>query len=243
MGLANLPDGSRMDYRAYIQGHPHWQKVRHARYKFDNHKCAICHTDLGPNEYETHHMSYARLGNERLRDVVTLCKPCHILFHNTWEKTKFWKGREEGHWEVFSLEHTARLCAKYYKEDRFISRDPEGPNMCSTQLQRETIDRYFREEQITTGILIDTNDIGLFVRNKRYELFFEAEARGLTVEQFLDEYFGPKVRGQNPLRQEAGRKKGPFDHEPKSFHRHYKENRNLNILMEEAKKYEQTQQL
>ena len=110
--------------------------------------------------------------------------------------------------------------------------------MCSTQLQRETIDRYFREEQITTGILIDTNDIGLFVRNKRYELFFEAEARGLTVEQFLDEYFGPKVRGQNPLRQEAGRKKGPFDHEPKSFHRHYKENRNLNILMEEAKKYE-----
>jgi hypothetical protein len=65
-------------------------------------------------------------------------------------------------------------------------------------------------------------------------MFFDAEERGLTVEQFLNECFGEKVRGKNPLRQEAGRKNGPFDHEPKSFHRHYSENKNLMVLMQEV---------
>ena len=59
------------------------------------------------------------------------------------------------------------------------------------------------------------------------------------MEQFLDEYYGQKIRGKNPLRQEAGRKGGSFDHTPESFHRHYLENPNINLLMEEAKKYEE----
>ena len=85
--------------------------------------------------------------------------------------------------------------------------------------------------------IIDPNDISLFIRNKRYELFFAAEEQGQTVEQFLDNYFGEKVRGKNPLRQEAGRKNGQFDHTPKSFHQHYSENKNIMILMEEVKNY------
>ena len=93
---------------------------------------------------------------------------------------------------------------------------------------------------MTTHPRIDPNDISLFVRNKRYELFFEAESRGLSVEEFLDEYYGKKVRGKNPLRQEAGRKNGPFDHTPESFHRHYTENNNINILMKEVEKIDQT---
>ena len=60
----------------------------------------------------------------------------------------------------------------------------------------------------------------------------------MSVEEFLDDYYGPKVRGKNPLRQEAGRKKGPFDHTPEAFHKHYGENKNINILMEEVKKIE-----
>ena len=111
-------------------------------------------------------------------------------------------------------------------------------NLCNKEVQRHLIDQYFAESGIKNGILIDPNDIQLFVRNKRYELFFEAEKRGKTLEQFLDEYYGKKIRGKNPLRQEAGKKNGPFDHTPKSFHSHYKENKNINILMEEAKQYE-----
>ena len=124
-----------------------------------------------------------------------------------------------------------------------ISRDPAAPNLCSQSAQRDLIDRYLREYEILESITIDPNDIGLYVRNKRYELFFDAEARGLTVEEFLDEYYGPKVRGKNPIRQEAGKKNGPFDHKPASFHRHYNENKNINILMKEAKKYVKAKEL
>ena len=97
-----------------------------------------------------------------------------------------------------------------------------------------------RENQFKKRPIIDPHDIALFVRNKRYELYFDAEERGLTVEQFLDEYYGKKVRGKNPLRVEAGRRNGPFDHEPKSFHRHYSENANIIILMQKVDEIERT---
>lgn len=240
MGLAYLPDGTSMDYKDYIANHPHWQTVRAARYKFDSGRCVVCHREL-PNGYETHHLNYMHLGNEHMRDVITLCSDCHTKFHNNWRKQDFWKGRELGHWNTFSLEHTARLCAGCWKEDRLISKDPAAPNICNQDICRQYIDTYLKS--ITTGapILIDPNDLSLFIRNKRYELFFEAEVRGLTLEEFLNEYYGPKVRGKNPIRQEAGRKGGPFDHKPASLHRHYKENRNINMLMKEVKNLEENE--
>lgn len=194
----------------------------------------MCRKDLHGEAYQTHHLNYQRLGRERIRDVVTLCDACHKEFHQNWSKVEFWKGKEEGHWEVYSLKHTAKLCAKYWKTDRLISKNPDDPNLCSNDTDIQLIDDYFRSENLSEHPVIDPHDISLFVRNKRYELFFDAEKRGLSVEQFLDEYYGGKVRGKNPVRTEAGRKGGPFDHEPKSFHRHYIENRNLNILMEEV---------
>lgn len=238
MGLAYLPDGSRIDYRDYIQKHPHWQKVRQARFEFDGGRCVVCHEDLRNKAFQTHHLHYSRLGNERMRDVITLCDSCHKAFHESWTRANFWRGKESGHWDAFSLEHTARLCSQYWREDRLISRDPDGPNICSRDVCSQLIDQYFRDNELIMHPRIDPNDISLFVRNKRYELFFEAEARGKTVEEFLDEYYGPKVRGKNPLRQEAGRKGGPFDHRPKSFHLHYLENTNITLLMEAVEKLE-----
>lgn len=238
MGIAYLPDGSLIDYKEYIEKHPHWKQVREARFKFDNGSCGICHRDLTDRRYETHHLSYLRLGHERIRDVITLCHDCHDDFHQNWSRNPFWKGKEKGHWEIYSLEHTARLCAAYYRNDRLISRDINNPNLCSKESSRQLIDDYYRDFRLLEHPIIDPNDISLFVRNKRYEMFFEAEARGLTVEQFLDECFGEKVRGKNPLRQEAGRKNGPFDHTPESLHRHFKENKNILKLMDEVKKYD-----
>ena len=137
------------------------------------------------------------------------------------------------------MDHTARLCAHYWKRDRLINRDPKSPNLCNRDVCRQLLDEYFRDFQIDRPPIIDPNDIQLFVRNKRYELFFDAEVRGLTVEEFLEEYYGPKVRGKNPLRQEAGKKGGPFDHTPESFHRHYEENKNIITLMEKVREIEE----
>lgn len=238
MGIAYLPDGKRIDYKVYIQKHPHWQQVRQARFNFDGGRCVICHKDLHGESFQTHHLHYSRLGNERIRDVITLCDSCHKAFHESWTRTNFWRGKESGHWESFSLEHTARICAKCWRQDRLISRDEQGPNLCGKDTCNQLIDDYFRDNALTEHPRIDPNDISLFVRNKRYELFFEAEGHGKTVEEFLDEYYGPKVRGKNPLRQEAGRKGGPFDHRPQSFHMHYLENPNLTLLMEAVENIE-----
>lgn len=234
MGIAYLPNGSRMDYDEYIRSHPHWQRVRAARFDFDNHACVVCHEKLDGQNYQIHHMNYNHLGNERLTDVITLCNKHHTMFHNVWCKQRFWKGREPNHWEVYSLEHTAKMCLAYYEQDRYISKDINNPNLCSADVARQYIDLYYKEYVPPNNPIIDPNDFTLFVRNKRYEMYFSAEERGLSVEEFLNECFGEKVRGKNPLRQEAGRKNGPFDHEPKSFHQHYSENKNLNILMQEV---------
>ncbi len=239
MGLAYLPDGSLIDYKDYIEKHPRWQKVRQKRFEVDEGKCVICKRDLHGQIYQTHHLHYQRLGHERLRDVITLCPACHKEFHKSWQKSYFWKGKDEGHWEVYDLQHTARLCHTYWKQDRLICKDPEAPNLCSKDSTRQLLDDYFTDFQLEHHPVIDPNDISLFIRNKRYELYFEAEAKGMSVEEFLDDYYGEKVRGKNPIRQEAGRKNGPFDHTPESFHRHYNENKNIILLMEEVKKIEE----
>lgn len=239
MGVAYLPDGSIMDYKEYIETHPHWKKVRETRYKFDNCRCVICHRDLRGEQYQTHHLSYQMLGSERLRDVITLCDSCHRAFHQNWERARYWKGKESGHWEIYNLEKTARLCAEHWRSDRIISKNPANPNLCSYDVCRQLMDDYFRDHELTQTPKIDPGDISLFIRNKRYELYLEAERRGLTVEQFLDEYFGPKIRGKNPIRQEAGKKGGVFDHTPANIKKYYKENKNILILMEEVKKIEE----
>lgn len=243
MGLAYPPDGSRMSYDKYVNTHPHWQKVRKARFNFDDGKCVVCHKELEGEEYHTHHLQYQRLGNERMRDVITLCPACHKVFHENWTRSTFWQGKEQGHWEVYDLLHTAKLCAVNWRNDRLISRNVDDLNMCNRDVCQSLIDDYYRDFEPKGNPRIDPNDISLFIRNKRYELFFEAEERGLTVEQFLDEYYGLKVRGKNPLRQEAGRKGGPYDHTPASFHRHYNENKNIIRLIEEVKTIEQTQRI
>lgn len=238
MGIAYLPDGTLIDYDDYLK-HPRWQTVRKARFDFDGGRCVICHKELTGKVYETHHLHYQRLGHERMRDVITLCPQCHKDFHQSWSKSFFWKGKEDGHWDVYDLDHTARLCSAYWKRDRLICKDPDAPNLCNRDVCRQLLDEYFRDFQIDKPPIIDPNDVQLFVRNKRYELFFDAEVRGLTVEEFLEEYYGPKVRGKNPLRQEASKKGGCFDHTPESFHRHYSENKNIVTLMEKVREIEE----
>lgn len=238
MGKAYLRDGTTMDYKKYIESHPYWQKVRAARFKFDEGRCVVCHADLTNGQYQTHHLDYRHLGNEHIRDVITLCPTCHTLFHRNWAKQTYWQGKESGHWEVFDLEHTAKLCARYYMEDKFLCKDPNAPNLCNTDVDRQYIDNYCRSEAFETAPILDPHDLELFVRNKRYELLFEAIDKGLSVEEFLDECYGEKVRGQNPLRRDAGQY---FNrHSLQSFKVHYYENKNINILMQEVKKYAET---
>lgn len=234
MGIAFLQDGTKMDYDEYIDKHPHWQKVRKARFDFDGGRCVVCHSELSGKRFDTHHLNYTHLGNEHMTDVITLCPRHHIMFHNVWCRQRFWKGHEPDHWDAFDIWHTARMCIAYEGEDMFLSKNAENPNLCNRDVARQYVDKYFTDFELEKHPILDPNDFTLYIRNKRYEQFFEAEKRGLTVEQFLDECFGEKVRGKNPIRQLAGKKNGAYDHTPESFHKHYSENKNLNILMDKV---------
>ena len=64
-------------YSEYIQS-PAWERKRQQVLTFWDGKCAICYS---PNNVQVHHRTYVRIGDERLMDLLPLCKDCHDLFH------------------------------------------------------------------------------------------------------------------------------------------------------------------
>jgi len=241
-GSAVLDDGSRIPYAEYIGGkghkpHPYWQRVRMARYAADGCKCAFCKKNLSPDEFQTHHIDYSRLGHERLRDVITVCQECHENFHNIWKHGEYYKEQDDDHWNTFSLPETAKLCAAYLHDDYWFGGDLD---CCSIDVCRAIVDN------ITEPAVINPEDIQIFIRNKRYEALFEAEKNGVVLDKtvneagdtFLDERFGKKgSKGGNEKRSKA--RAFMTRHKSESFHRNYWYMWHINILMEEAKKYEQ----
>lgn len=66
-----------VEYSTYILSED-WNTKRKSRLAKDNYQCAICGT--GKN-LSVHHITYERLGSERLDDLITLCKDCHKQVH------------------------------------------------------------------------------------------------------------------------------------------------------------------
>lgn len=60
-------------YHEYLSS-PIWNDKREAVLKRDGYKCVIC---SGTNNLQVHHNTYARVGEEELEDLTTLCKWCH----------------------------------------------------------------------------------------------------------------------------------------------------------------------
>lgn len=65
------------EYRQYIRS-DEWEKKREERLKKDGYKCQECGT---AKNLEVHHITYERLGNEDINDLITLCKECHENIH------------------------------------------------------------------------------------------------------------------------------------------------------------------
>lgn len=64
----------------YMQS-PSWRKIRQKRLEKDKFRCQNIHVIGGKQGLEVHHKSYVRLGNERLSDLITLCRRCHNDIH------------------------------------------------------------------------------------------------------------------------------------------------------------------
>ena len=64
-------------YHEYMKS-PEWKAKREERLKHDKYQCQLCHTAIN---LVVHHLTYDRLGDEDLNDLVTLCKKCHEKVH------------------------------------------------------------------------------------------------------------------------------------------------------------------
>lgn len=56
-----------------------WILKRDERLIIDNHKCIVCGI---AHHLQVHHLNYDNIYNEKMSDLVTLCKMCHMEAHN-----------------------------------------------------------------------------------------------------------------------------------------------------------------
>jgi len=74
-----------MNYQAYIRSGQWQQKAYKYKKKIAKQRkdkratCRLC-SSFGP--LDVHHLTYARLGNELMGDLLGLCRSCHTLVHD-----------------------------------------------------------------------------------------------------------------------------------------------------------------
>jgi len=64
----------QIEYRNGYLRSEHWQEVRRKKLKQAGYKCEACGQKV---KLDIHHLTYERLGKERLSDLQALCRPCH----------------------------------------------------------------------------------------------------------------------------------------------------------------------
>ena len=69
-----------VDYDAHL-GSAGWRDsaARKAELQLAGHRCRVC--DRGPPNVrlDVHHRNYDRFGRERVEDLTTLCRECHVV--------------------------------------------------------------------------------------------------------------------------------------------------------------------
>ena len=82
-------------YRAYVDGPAWvarkrwWRDHRSARRR----RCQVCRS----THYDLHHRTYVRLGRERLRDLVPLCRRHHERLHR-FQRARGWTVERASRW-------------------------------------------------------------------------------------------------------------------------------------------------
>jgi len=67
-----------LSYHKYLCS-SHWLKFRQQALDYYGKKCADCGTEHA--RFDVHHLTYDRIGEELLGDVVILCHDCHTARH------------------------------------------------------------------------------------------------------------------------------------------------------------------
>lgn len=68
---------TKIDYQKYLKSE-YWQGIREQVYECDSHRCRLCNSE---KDLHVHHRTYEFLEDEKLEELITLCKRCHNIFH------------------------------------------------------------------------------------------------------------------------------------------------------------------
>jgi len=72
------------DYQSYLRSE-HWSQKKRQYLSSNSPKyCLIC----GNSQYDLHHLTYERLGNELISDLFPLCRRCHRILHDYTKKKR-----------------------------------------------------------------------------------------------------------------------------------------------------------
>lgn len=66
------------EYEPYLDSDA-WDTKRKQRLALDGHKCSRCQRDNV--KLDVHHITYERIGRERMTDLISLCRRCHRREH------------------------------------------------------------------------------------------------------------------------------------------------------------------
>lgn len=68
-----------MPYKEYLKT-PEWQDRRKKALSFAKYCCQLC--NASGVQLDVHHRTYANRGNEKMRDLIVLCRTCHGKHHD-----------------------------------------------------------------------------------------------------------------------------------------------------------------
>lgn len=79
--MRRTKSGHSPEYVAYLKS-PEWLAKRRLLTRQYGSRCTCCDSiPTSGNPLDLHHLTYERLGNERLEDLTVVCRKCHDLIH------------------------------------------------------------------------------------------------------------------------------------------------------------------
>ena len=67
-----------ISYNEYLYS-DQWKNLRTDVFKRDNNICKVCNSNKAT---EVHHLTYLNIFNEKLSDLISICRSCHKEIHN-----------------------------------------------------------------------------------------------------------------------------------------------------------------
>lgn len=171
-----------MTYREYLAS-DEWKRKRDRRIQIDG-KCQICGR---PFDLNVHHMTYENYPNEKMTDLITVCRNCHSQIENM-------KNRPDS----VSFHIVAKLLARQFAKENEQKDYSKGGNVDFCKV--DVIKKYLFPYQIAHGLSADhvsgTNEVQAYFRNRRYEIILQylADGADYSAIRYETKFSGSMIR-------------------------------------------------